>query len=205
MARTRKAILEQYDRIVDIFYKIPLDGSVSILTGKNGSGKSLIRSQLNGRTRKEHDGKCVVHTSMALRTGTHSHMGAIACMVRDSDWNPTSFETVKHIQTAINSLRGNYLCLDEIEIGCAKETIMGIVAWLNKNLRKGIKDSLGCLVITHSEFVVQNLRHDHFFNLDGFETGPEWLEREVKPTDLEVLEKDSLDLFRFIQKNTKKD
>jgi len=197
-------VAAQYERIVDVFQAIPLDGTISVLTGRNGSGKSLIRSQLGGRTRKDHDGKCVVHTSMALRTGTHSNMGGLGCMVRDVDWNPTSYETLKSIQTAIRSIRGNYLSLDEIEIGCARETVMGIVKWLNKNLRKGIKDSLGCLVITHSEYVVENLDYDQFFNLDGFETAEEWISREVKPTNLDELEKDSRELFGFVTKNAKK-
>ena len=189
-----------YDLIVDVFHAVPLDGTITVLTGSNGSGKSLIRSQLGGRTRKEHDGKYVVHTSMALRTGMHSHMGGLGCMVRDQEDSPTSYETLKSIQTAIRSLQGNYLVLDEIEIGCARETVMGLVGWLNANLRDGIKDSLGCMIITHSEYVVENLDYDQFLNLDGFKTAEEWVNREIKATDLEELEKKSRELFHFVIK-----
>ena len=125
-------------------------------------------------------------------------------MVRDDEWNPTSYETMKSIKMAIKSLRGNYLVLDEIEIGCARETVMGIVKWLNKNLRKGIKDSLGCMVITHSEYVVENLDYDQFFNLDGFKSAEEWVNREIKPTNLEDLKEDSLELYRFVNKMSEK-
>jgi len=189
-----------YERIVDVFHAVPLDGTVTVLTGSNGSGKSLIRSQLGSRTRKEHDGKLVVHTSMALRTGLHSHMGGLGVMVRDQKDSPTSYETMKSIQTAIRSLRGNYLVLDEIEIGCARETVMGLVGWLNENLREGVKDSLGCMVITHSEYVVENLDYDQFLNMDGFKSAEEWVNRDVKPTDLEALQENSSALFRYVIK-----
>ena len=195
---------EQYDRIVDVYESIPLDGTISVLTGSNGSGKSLVRKQLNFRAKKAKKGGRVVHTSMELRTGLHSNMGGLGVMVRDSEWNPTSYETFVHIETAIRSLHGYYLCLDEIEIGCAVETVMGIVKWLNENLRAGIEDSLGCLVITHSHHVVENLDFDHFFNMDRDETAEEWLNRKIVPTDMDALKNDSMALFRFVTAHSKK-
>ena len=192
---------EQYDRILKTFDAIPLDGSISVLTGRNGSGKSLIRQQLTLRAKKL--GKTVVHSSMALRTGTHSHLGGLGCLVRDAPDSPTSYETFRSIQQAIRSIDGAYLCLDEIEIGCARETVMGLVGWLNEHLRAGVEGSLGCLVITHSEFVIKNLEHDNFFSLDGYNTEEEWVNRDIIPTDMEALGNDSRELFRFVSDRTR--
>ena len=189
-----RTVEEQYDEIVETFHAIPLDGSVSMLTGSNGSGKSLIRQQLTFRAKKV--GKIVAHASMSLRTQNHG--GGIDAFLHDTDWDPTSVNTISFIQTASRSIHGGYLVLDEIEVGCAEETLMGMVAWLNENLREALKDTLGCMVITHSRYVVEHLDFDHWFNLDGFKTPEEWMNREIVPVDLEKLRKDSHDLFRFV-------
>jgi hypothetical protein len=206
MPKVRKAIEEQYDRIVEVFEAIPLDGSVSVLTGRNGSGKSLIRQQLNFRVRKKEKGKSVAHASMQQRTGGHAHMGALASMFRDTDWNPTSLNTLNFLDSAIGYAEnyGGYLVLDEIEMGCSEETLRGIVLWLNEHLRPRIKGTMGCMVITHSRCVVECLDFDHWFNLDGFDTPEAWMARRMKPADLEKLKKDSLDLFRYVQSKMEK-
>ena len=194
---------ERCNLIRSTIQAIPLDGSISVLTGSNGSGKSLVRSQLNFRTRES--GKNVVHASMAFRTGTHSHMGALGSLVRDSDWMSTSYETFKNIKTAIRSTHDNFLCLDEIEIGCSAETVMGMTHWLNANLKIGIEGSLGCLVITHSPHVVENLNFDHWFNLDGYASAEEWLHREIVPVDMDSYVEQQMELFKMIRDRMKKD
>jgi predicted ATPase len=194
---------EQLDAILKVLEAIPMDGSISVLTGKNGTGKSLIRKQLSFRSRKA-NGQPVVHASMELRTGMHSHLGGLGALLRDTDWSATSYSTIHTIKMAMKSVRGGYLCLDEIEIGLGEETIRGLVKWLNINLRNAVKESLGCLVITHSRFVVRNLKFDHWFNLDGYATPKEWLGRKIVPTDLEKLNKDSLELFRLVNDRSKK-
>lgn len=186
---------EQFDRIVDVFSSIPMDGSISMLTGSNGSGKSLIRQQLNFRDEVKKMGKCVAHCSMSLRT---QNRGIQDAFTHDTEWKPTSINTVDFINCASNSIHGGYLVLDEIEVGCSEETVMGVVAWLNKHLRDRIKGTLGCMVITHSPYVVRHLDFDHWFNLDGYKTPDEWLGREIVPVDLEQLQKDSHALFRFV-------
>ena len=189
---------DQYDRIVEIYSEIPLDGSISMLTGRNGSGKSLIRKQLNFRTKKV-NGKRVAHCSMQLRTGLDNGTGC-AAFTHDTDWDPTSVSTVNFIQIVSRSIHGGYMVLDEIEIGCAEETLMGMVTWMNGHLQEAIKGTLGCLVITHSPYVVRNLKFDHWFNLDGYKTDDEWLNRKIVPVDLEELKKRSHDLFLFVEK-----
>ena len=206
MAETRKSILDQYDRIVRVFREIPLDGSISVLTGGNGTGKSLIRKQLTFRVKKKEKGKTVAHASMEQRTGLHSHMGGLGCMFRDTDWTPTSVNTLEFLDKAMGYVEeyGGYLVLDEIEMGCSEETLMGIVDWLNGCLRERIKGAMGCMVVTHSRVVVERLDYDHWFNLDGFKTATGWRGRGLKPVDLEKLKKDSLDLFRYVTEQTKK-
>lgn len=195
-----KTTLDQYDRIIDTMRAIPLDGSISVLTGRNGSGKSLIRQQLNFRT-KAKNGKPVVHCSMELRTKLHD--GGMGIFFRDIEWQPTSMNTLHFIECASNSVREGFLVLDEIEVGCGEETVVAIVDWLNENLRKRIEGSLGCLVITHSRQVVKNLNFDHWFNLDGYDTATEWMKRKIVPVDLEQFKADSMELFRYITSQMK--
>ena len=195
------SVEKQFDRIVSVYSKIPMDGSISMLTGSNGSGKSLIRQQLNFRDEVEKLGKRVVHISMSLRTQDH---GVCNIFTRDTDWDPTSVNTINFLNCASNAINGSYLVLDEIEVGCSEETIMGVVSWVNEHLRERIKGTLGCLVITHSPYVVRSLKFDHWFNLDGYKTPKAWMDRKIVPMDLEKLRKDSNELFRFVTNKKKK-
>jgi hypothetical protein len=194
----------RFDKIVEVYSSIPMDGSISMLTGSNGSGKSLIRQQLNFREELKKTGKRVAHCSMSLRTGLGG--GGFAAFTHDTEWDPTSVNTINFIKVVSRSIHGGYMVLDEIEVGCSEETLMGIVAWANDNIREAIKGTLGCMVITHSPYVVRNFKFDHWFNLDGYDTPEAWLSREIVPVDLEKLRKDSNDLFRFVtaQKTGKK-
>lgn len=193
---------DQCDHIVDMIQAIPMDGSISVLTGSNGSGKSLVRTQLSFRAKEQK--KVVVHSSMALRTGLHSELGGMGVFLRDDDWNSTSYSTIQSIKKAIQSTNGNFLCLDEIEIGCSAEMVMGMATWLNEHLRPGIEGSLGCLVITHSPVVVQTLQFDNWFNMDNFETPEAWLSRPIEPVDLDQYVEEQLAFFRHIRGRMKK-
>ena len=78
-----QTVAERFDRIVDVYSAIPIDGSISMLTGSNGSGKSLIRRQLNFRDElRNRTGNKVVHVSMSLRTQDH---GVYNVFYRDTD------------------------------------------------------------------------------------------------------------------------
>ena len=194
---------EQCDRVRAVLKAIPMDGSISVMTGRNGSGKSLVRKQLSFKAKRA-NGTNVVHASMELRTGIHSGLGGLGALLRDAEWSATSFSTVSTIQTAMRSIHGGYLCPDEIEIGLGEETLAALVNWLNGNLREALKGTLGCLVITHNRGVVENLSFDHWFSLDGYATPRDWLDRKIVPTDLEELRKDDLGFFRFIEDNSEK-
>jgi hypothetical protein len=186
------------DALLDALDSIRLDGSITLMTGSNGSGKSLIRKEL-----QLPPGKVVVHASMGLRTGQHAHMGGLGPLLRDTPWMATGENTLHAIRTAIRSCGDNFLCLDEIETGLGEELVLGLVKWLNDNLRSSISGSLGCLVITHSRLVVENLEHDAWISLDGYRTPREWLDREVVAIDPEGWSAQQRLLFKAIQALTK--
>jgi len=188
---------EQFDKVLDVYDKIPMDGSVSLLTGRNGSGKSLVRKLLAIKAKGEHK-KNLVHASMQLRTAMHSGLGGLGGIFRDTEEYSTSSHTAYLVQTACRSIHGGYLCIDEVEVGLGEETILGIVGWLNANLRQALQGTLGCLVVTHSRLVVQGLDFDHWFSLDGHVTPKEWLERELVPTDLGVLQEENIKFYRYV-------
>lgn len=194
---------EKFDRMFDTLLAIPMDGSISMLTGSNGSGKSLIRQQLNFRDELKKDKKRVAHSSMSLRTSLDSGSG-VGAFTHDTEWEPTSVNTINFIQIVSRSIHGGYMVLDEIETGCSEETLMGIVDWLNGNIREAIKGTKGCMIITHSPYVVRNLKFDHWFNLDGYKTPEEWLNRKIIPVDIDKLRKDANELFRFVNAQKKK-
>jgi ABC-type multidrug transport system ATPase subunit len=187
---------EQYDRIFDIYDAIPLTG-VSLLTGANGSGKSFVRKVLAVRVNKELKKGKLVHSSQELRTGSFSELGAFSGFARDLPWLPTSQSTLSLIDSL--PTEDSYLVLDELEIGFSEETIMALVDYLNEWL--ATCKAVGVLVITHNRYVAEHLKHDHFFNLDGYATLQEWLGRELVPTNLDDLRENKL--FEYIRDITK--
>ena len=191
-----RTIEDRFDAILDVYNGIPMDGSISILTGSNGSGKSFIRQQLNFRDELKSAKKRVAHCSMQLRTALTG--GGMGAFTHDTEWDPTSVNTLNFIQTVSRSIHGGFMVLDEIEVGCSEETLMGMVDWINGHLREAIKGTFGCMVITHSPYVVKNLKFDHWFNLDGYKTKEDWLGRQIVAVDIEKLSKDSHDLFLYI-------
>ncbi len=182
-----KYVDEQVERIRDVLWEIPLDSSIKLLTGKNGSGKSLIRNQLINRVSKECSGK-LIHTSQELRTTSNPSLGALSGIFHDNPLLPTSLTTIYHIENACNTAKDgdNMLVIDEPEIGCGEETVLALCKWLNEDIFKN-KIKAGILIITHNRYLIKNLKYNHFYNLDGYKTKKEWIERKIKPTNLKKL------------------
>lgn len=84
-----------------------------------------------------------------------------------------------------------------------EELQLAFAQYINSVKEKVLKDSYGLLVITHSRIVASTLNEDAFFNIDGYETKQEWLDRKIVPTDLKQFEKDAMDLFRCIRDRSK--
>lgn len=199
---TSQETLDQWNRIVDVFKKISVKkGQISILTGKNGSGKSFLRGQLISKVKKDLGKDAVLgHASMALRTGSNPSMGALSGMARDLPWLATSNSTLHTIRMVYNTLKNSnqdsYMVIDEPEIGCSEETELALSLWLN-DLFAEWKPIGGVLIITHSKHIVKNIKFDKFYSLDGYTTVDEWLNRPIVPTNLDELEKPPL--FDFIR------
>lgn len=208
MTKTKysKQVEEAYDRIIDAISSVEFKG-ITILTGSNGSGKSLIRKQLPFVLQRElnlddvnETSGMIKSTSMDARTGSNPEWGALSGMMRDVDWIATSQNTLHSLKGLLNSVgeQTRYLIIDEFEIGCGEETVMALSDLINKKLKNLIKNNKidGAMIVTHSRVGVANLYHDHFINMEGM-TEDEWLNREVKPINLKQLEDN--ELFRYIK------
>ena len=172
------------DRIIDIIKSIDLD-KVTILTGNNGLGKSMIRKQLYFKMKKS-DVK-IASVSMQLRTDLHE--GGINAFYHDLPWKSTSNSTISLLSSLISSILKNddkneYIVIDELEIGMSDEIILGVVNVLNKLMPQILEHSRGVLVITHSKEVVENLKHNTFINIEGM-TESEWANRDIIPIDID--------------------
>jgi predicted ATPase len=184
--------------------KIPVKG-VSMITGSNGSGKSLIRTQFIFylARKKKKDPKnmkgVLGSVSMQLRTSSQPEWGALSGAMRDTEWIPTSLNTFDLIKGLL-SKDFEYIIIDEPEIGMGEELIMSLCDFLNETFEKNPKR--GFLIITHNRYLVENLKHNKFFNCDGLKTKQEWLDRPLKKADLKMLEENAL--FDFIRDRNKK-
>lgn len=198
-----KNLEEHIDGLADTIESTPIEGKITILTGSNGSGKSLIRKQLPfhiGRLSGIEPNKCVASTSLEARTSSNPEWGALGGAMQDTPWLPTSYATINMIENLIK-IKNKYIVIDEPEIGMGEETVMALVNFLNEKFSNLDDSVLGVMVITHNRYIVSNLRHDHFANTDGLKSSEEWLNRELVPTDLEVLKQN--DLFIAIRDRQK--
>lgn len=187
-------------------------GKLTLLTGSNGSGKSLVRKQICFRLARKIGNvdprKIVVNVSMQLRTETNPNLGAMCEFMHDDPEDPTSLTTYSLINTLFNSFANEdnksnkYLVIDEPEIGMSKESQLGFVKWLKEKLPAVLPNTYGMLIITHSEIIVEELKNmSVFLNMDSDCTADEWLNREIIPTDFEKLANDSRALYQAILNN----
>lgn len=200
---------DAFNRLIDTYEKVEFDG-ITILTGSNGSGKSMIRKQLIFAIARDKDiepkeaGRLISSTSMDARTGSNPEMGAMSGMMRDDDWIATSQSTYSNLKGLFSAAEKEktceYLVIDEFEIGCGEETILALSQYINKNLKRLIKGKKirGGMIITHSRLGVEELVADRFINIEGM-TKDEWLDREIFPTNLAKL--DENELFFVIRQN----
>ena len=181
----------------------------TILTGFNGSGKSLIRKQIIFAIKKQYPDAKTEHVSMQLRTESNVSLGALCSAMHDLPWIPTSCSTYDLIKGLINNKLNNnkkqsYIVIDEPEIGMSTESQLAIAQYLKTNMPALLNCTYGVLIITHSETIVKELMDIATFkniNEEHKDISPEeWLNREIKPTDFEYLNEWSLALFRYLEK-----
>ena len=216
---SEKNINEHIDNIINIAESIELN-KVTILTGGNGCGKSVVRKLLTSIIKEkvkaiyneEINSPLVASVSMETRTASRPDFYALSSMMHDLPWTATSVNTIRLIRNLCNSLLNKssekikdkrFIVLDEIEIGLSEEVLLGLCNYLNDAFDKTKDKTLGVLVITHNRDVAERLNHDKFLNLEGLTKG-EWLNREIRPVSLDDLDEWSAALYSGIKKREKK-
>lgn len=201
---------EHIEQLINLREKICLN-EVTILTGDNATGKSVIRKTLwqhiNDLLGIKEEKSFVSDISMERRTALHPGLGGGGVFLRDCGWTPTSMETYRFIKGIFQNLNDDndkiskrFIVLDEPEIGASKEVQKAFAKYIN-NFYDKIHDNNKCyglLVITHSDEIIKNLKCDNFLNIQGL-TKEEYLNREIKDIDLEEIDEFSLNLFKAIR------
>lgn len=193
------------DRLIKIAESIEL-GKLTILTGSNGAGKSVIRKLLPTRIQeklgKDSPERLVSSLSFMSRCSLNSMLGIN--FLRDSEWTSTGDNTVHLLKSIINH-EDRFIILDEVELGMGEELQLATANFINSIKDEVLKKSYGLLVITHSRIIAKTLKEDAFFNVDGIKTKEEWINREIVPTDLDQFQKDCDELFIAIRDRSQKD
>lgn len=204
---------EHIDKIVSIVKSINT-GRITVLVGANGTGKSLIRKQINVRLMKEIGSNTGVvrHVSQQLRTELRSDMGALACIAMDSETDPTSVASFNLLETVMNydfNSKKYYIVLDEVEIGMSEESIFGLLGYLDKNILSWLENTLGIMIITHSRIIAKHFVRNYdcdFYNI-GYNSVDRdfnnWLYRAVKPVDFEWLKDWSNSLYKRVNERSR--
>lgn len=186
---------QHIDHINEVTDKINYD-NITILTGRNAGGKSLIRKVLRNNI-MEKTGKSKVfipHASQELRTKSNPEMGALSGMGHDLEWLATSHNTISTLDQVI-SRDADYIVIDEPEIGIGEELQLGLADYINEKLKDR---KCGVLIITHSRLSVTNIKHDDFINLEGM-TEEEWLNRTPTKVSVEEFKEFSNGLFKTVR------
>lgn len=202
---SRENLDKHIDHLLNIIEEIPLN-KITILTGGNAKGKSLIRKQLmfhvQKKLNKDSYRNLISSISMQSRTESRPELGALSDIAHDLPWNSTSDFTIHSLKQLLKCTK-KFIVIDELEIGMSKEVQMGLCIYLNDILPDILKNNYGLLVITHSDVVVNNLNHDKFINIEGL-SEKDWVNREILPIDPEDLEKWADELFKAIRDRSKK-
>ena len=205
---------ERAEKIKHIADKIEL-GQITLLTGSNGSGKSLIRQQIRFRIARKLGRGCdplkiTADISMAKRASSIPSLGALSGIFMDEPTDPTSLCSYSNVETLLNTFVRNpesskrYLVMDEPEIGMTKESQLGLALLIKKNAKDLLQKTHGVLIISNSEYFISQLADvGIFLNMDGYESVDEWMNRIIIPTDFSKLSKESSDLYRYFVANKK--
>lgn len=211
MEITNKILDEHINKLINIVNSIE-ENKLTVLVGANGTGKSLVRKQLNLRLMKDHDSNrsMIRHASQQLRTELRSDLGALACIGMDSPTDPTSIASYDCVKMVIDydMSKKYYIVLDEAEIGMSEDSVRGLINYLDKNMDNLLKNTLGVLIITHSSSIAEHFVKKYkcaFYNLGYNYVGTdidEWLMRFIEPTDFDWLHDWSLALYRRVNERS---
>ena len=190
------------ENIITTYNKIEINKEITILTGNNGSGKSLIRKQLGHKLDKG-----LISLSTLDRMKPKEHLSALKNIMIDNEDDSTAassyFILTKFFKEIEKNKKVKYAIIDEPEIGCSDETKLAFGIYLNKMMSK--YNHVGYLVITHSSHIVRNINEHNFYNIDKNDlTKDEWLNRKIEPTNLEMLYDNNINLNAKLYKERKK-
>lgn len=182
--------IKHIDCIIDTIQNIDFTKK-TILTGSNGSGKSIIRKNLGSTLEDILDRKPKIKSvSMELRASVKDTFNIFSALIKDDSKVPSSINTIKFLQGLIEEQDdADYIIFDEAELNCSLELQLGIADYINIKVNKPF------LLITHSNLMVKSVHSDNFINLDGL-TKDEYLNREIVPISIEELINKS-ELFRI--------
>ena len=212
---TDTMIQEHVNKLRDLVYQIQT-GKLTILVGSNGTGKSFVRKQLNIRFAKEFglSRKMVRELSMQLRTESRPEFSALSSALHDSPTAPTSLETYRLFANTMGNIKFTketpyYLVLDEMEIGMCQESVLGMLEILGQKIPQWLENTLGMMVITHSDLVATTLYNQ--FDADFIDLGynelnhefAKWQTRPRKPMDFKWLETWSNALYEEINRRSR--
>lgn len=199
---------EQIEKIREIAKKVNLN-EVTILTGKNGCGKSLVRKlvghYLSEKLGLGKENSVASSTSLQQRTESRPDLGGFSSIMHDDPTNPTSLETfnaIKRLLAVFSADHKRFLIVDEPEIGMGQELVAAFVNWFNTKFEKIPEHCHGVMVITHNSYIVENLK-GAFLNFEGM-SREEWLNRKIIPTNLEIFEDEAIGLYRAIETHLNK-
>ena len=164
--------------LVSTIDSIEYDG-FTILTGSNGGGKSLIRSQfglkyMDDIEQNPNKRKCK-SISMELRTSTNAEWGALSSAMLDNDATPTSLNTFKLIRGVLKAAGifeehepgtirmysdTGFIIIDEPEIGMSEEMVLALGNYLIEIFPLLRAEKIGLMLITHSRILVDLLTNN---------------------------------------------
>lgn len=195
---------EAYENILDALDQIKT-GHVTILTGDNGTGKSLIRKVLCSslRNQENDDTIKIADISMEKRTGLHAGLGGGGVFFRDVEWVATSDNSLSFLYSLLNSAKDRYLVLDEPELGMSQDLQKSIGIYLSKRIPETMKENRGMLIITHSREFVRSLSVEHVFVNLQKKSEEEWLNESAKEIDLDDFRKKCDALFNLLRDHLK--
>ena len=195
---------EAYENILDALDQIKT-GHVTILTGDNGTGKSLIRKVLCSslRNQENDDTIKIADISMEKRTGLHAGLGGGGVFLRDVEWVATSDNSLSFLYSLLNSAKDRYLVLDEPELGMSQDLQKSIGIYLSKRIPETMKENRGMLIITHSREFVRSLSVEHVFVNLQKKNEEEWLNESAKEIDLDDFRKKCDTLFNLLRDHLK--
>lgn len=202
---SKETLNKHIDHILDICDIIPTD-KITILTGGNALGKSLVRKQLAFYISNKKDipvNKAVISVSMQTRTESRPEYSALSGMNHDLPWCSTSDSTINLLNGMLSHAKNKFIVIDELEIGMSREVQTGVCHMLNEKFPDILKNNCGILVITHSEDVVKNLNHDNFINIEGM-SEEQWLTRDIIPVEPKDLDSWATALFKAVRDREKK-